>query len=184
MPLDPQLLTQVLSTPGTQDVTQKPIVTAIILQDPAYAADLVDALEKTGTLEAYNARLILCMFGYNAVPALVAKLASAGPNARREGVEVLWALLITENPATIRDSLKSVKGTLNQLLDDTTPLPEDFSVPVEIDFHGRLCDFTYIVIRQLLSPNFDQSSFRSMDNHGRDGEIAILKRDDLSLRLA
>jgi hypothetical protein len=110
MPLDPQLLSQVLRTPKTQDVTQSPIVTTIVLQDPANAVDLVGALETANTLEAYNARLILCQFEADAVPALVARLATAGLNSRREGLDVLWALLITESPATIRDALKGVKG--------------------------------------------------------------------------
>src|SRR5438477_9890222 len=112
MPLDPQLLSQVLRTPRSQDVTGSPIVTAIILQDPANAADLVEPLDTSGTLEAYNARLILCEFQADAVPSLMATLATAGPSARRQGLDVMWAMLVTENPATIRDSLKTVKEGL------------------------------------------------------------------------
>ena len=184
MPLDPQLLSQVLRTPRTQDVTRSPIVTAIILQDPANAADLVGALETAKTLEAYNARLILCEFGADAVPALVARLTTAGPNARREGLDVLWALLATESPTTIRDSLKGVKNDLNLLLGDATPLPADAPDHIERDFRGRLCDLAYIVIQELLAPHFDQSAFRALDDQGRDREIDVLKRKDLSLTVA
>lgn len=184
MPIDPQLLSQILRTPRTQDVTQSPIVTAIILQDPANAADLVGALETAKTLEAYNARLILCQFESDAVPALVARLATAGLNARREGLDVLWALLITESPTTIRSSLKGVKDGLNLLLDDTAPLPDDLPAHIERDFSGRICDLAYVVIQQLLSPDFDQSTFRSMDNKSRDREIDVLKRKDFSLTVA
>jgi hypothetical protein len=184
MPLDPQLLSQVLRTPRAQDATQSPIVTAIILQDPANAADLVGALEEAKTLEAYNARLILCEFGADAVPALVARMGTAGLNARREGLDVLWALLITESPTTIQDSLKRVKDGLNLLLDDATPLPDNLPAHIERDFHGRICDLAYIVVQQLLSPRFDQSTFRSMDNQGRDREIDVLKRKDFSFNIA
>src|SRR5216117_745363 len=133
MPLDPQLLSQVLRTPRSRDVTGSPIVTAIILQDPANAADLVEALETAKTLEAYNARLILCEFGADAVPSFVGRLATAGPNARREGLDVMWAMLVTENRTKIRDSLKAVKGGLNLLLDDKTSLPDDIPPHIERD---------------------------------------------------
>ena len=116
MPLDPRLLAQVLRTPRTQDVTRSPIVTAIVLRDPANAADLVEALETARTLEAYNARLILCEFQADAVPSLVARLATAGPNARREGLDVMWAMLVTENRTRIRNTLQSVKDGLNLIL--------------------------------------------------------------------
>ncbi len=184
MPLDPQLISQVLRTPRNQDVTQSPIVTAIILQDSANASDLVEALETAKTLEAYNVRLILCEFGADAVPPLVARLATAGPNARREGLDVMWAMLVTENPTRIRDTLRRVKDGLNVLLDDKTPLPDDIPAHIERDFRGRICDLAYIRIQLLLSPRFDQSLFRSLDNEGRDREIDVLKRRDLSLTVA
>jgi hypothetical protein len=184
MPLDPRLLAQVLRTPRTQDVTRSPIVTAIVLRDPANAADLVEALETARTLEAYNARLILCEFQADAVPSLVARLATAGPNARREGLDVMWAMLVTENRTRIRNTLQSVKDGLNLILDDKTPLPDDLPPHIERDFQGRICDLAYIRIQLLLSPRFDQSFFRGLDNAGRDREIAVLKRKDFSLTLA
>jgi hypothetical protein len=183
MPLDPQLITQVLRTPKHQDVTQSPIVTAIILQDPANAADLVEALEIARTLEAYNARLILCEFGADAVPSLVARLAIAGPNARREGLDVMWAMLVTENPTRIRDTLRLVKDGLNVLLDDKTPLPDDIPAHIERDFRGRICDLAYIRIQLLLSSRFDQSLFRSMDENGRNEEIKRLKAMGIDLSI-
>jgi hypothetical protein len=183
MPLDKQLLSQVLRTPKNREVTESPIVTAIILQDPANAADLVEALEEVGSLEAYNARKILCQFQPNAVPALAQRLTTAGRNARRQGLDVLWALLITESPTTVRNSLSGVKNALNQLLDDKTPLPDDVPENIERDFLGRICDLAYIWIRLLLSPSFDQSLFRSLDDKGRDQEIDALKRSDFSMPL-
>lgn len=183
MPLDPQLLSQVLRTPRTQDVTESPIVTVIILRDPTNAADLVGALETAKTLEAYNARLILCEFESDAVATLVARLATAGLNARREGLGVLWALLITESPAKIRDSLDGVKDGLNVLLNDTTPLPDDLPAHIERDFRGRICDLAFIVIQQLISPRYDQSLFRSMDENGRNEEIKRLKARGIGLNI-
>ena len=183
MPLDPQLIAQVLRTPRTQDVTGSPIVRAIVLQDPANAADFVAALETAKTLEACNARLILCEFGADAVPALAARLTTAGPNARREGLDVLWALLINESPTARRDRLKEVKEVLNLLFDDRTPLRVDIPAHIERDFTGRICDLAYIRIQLLLSPRFDQSLFRSLDDEGRDRAIDVLKRDDFSAML-
>ena len=180
MPLDPQLLTQVLKTPDTQDVTQSPTVNDVILRDPANAADLVEALQAGNKLAAYNARRILCEFGSSAVPWLMTRLATAGVDARRQVLEVLWALLITEASTTVRDSLRLVKPKLNMLLDDRTALPDLGPTYIERDFRGRLCDLAYIVIQELLSPRFDQSLFRSLDNADRDKEIGVLKRSDLS----
>jgi hypothetical protein len=184
MPLDPRLVSQVLRTPSRQDVTRSPIVTAIVLQDPANAADLVYALETPGTLEAANARRVLCEFTFTAVPALVGRLTTAGPNARRQGLDVLWALLTSERPATIRDSLKAVKDGLHVLLDDKRRVAEENPRHVEVDFRGRICDHAYIRIQLLLSPRFDQSLFRGLEDEGRDREIDLLKRNDFGLALA
>jgi hypothetical protein len=184
MALDAQLLSQVLGTPRTQDVTQSAIVTAVILQDPANAGDLVQALESPKTLQSYNARLILCEFGADAVPSLVARMVSAGPNARRVGLDVVWALLVTESQSIIRDTLTKVGDGLNLLLEDATALPDDVPSHIERDFQGRICDLAYIVIQQLLSPGFDQSLFRSLEDEGRDREIDGLKRRDFGLSVA
>lgn len=184
MPLDPQLVTQVLRTPTSQDVTNTPIVTAVILTDPANAADLVGALEQSGTLEGFNARKILCHFEATAVGPLVARLGAAGPRARKEGLEVLWTLLATETASVVRDSLTSVKDGLIVLLEDKSDLPDEMPAYVERDFIGRVCDLAYIVIQALLSPRFDQSVFRAMDNDERDQEIDRFKGKDYGLTLA
>lgn len=181
MPLDPQLLSQVLRTPKSKDVTESPIVNAIVLQDPSNSADLVDPLEEPDTLESYNARLILCQFEADAVPAFASRLAVAGPNARRQGLDILWALLTGEAPKAIRDSLTSVKPALDTLLDDKTPLPDEIPPHIEQDFQGRICDLAYVRIQLLLSPQFDQSLFRSLDDRGRDQQIEVLKRTNFSM---
>lgn len=183
MPLDPQLISQVLRTPKSKDVTKSPIVNAIILQDPSNAADLVEPLEEPDTLESYNARLILCQFEADAVPAFASRLTVAGPNARRQGLDIIWALLMSEAPRSIRDSLSSIKSALNTLLDDETSLPDAIPAYIEQDFRGRICDLAYIRIQLLLSPDFDQSLFRSSDDKGRDQQIEVLQRTDFSMRL-
>jgi hypothetical protein len=182
VPLDPTILEQVLKTPDTQDVTQSSIVSEAILQDPSNAADLVGALDAGDTLEARNARKILCEFESPAVPHLLEKVADVGVNARQQILEVLWALLITETPTAKRDSLRpvNVKAKLNMLLDDRRPLPDRLPAYIERDFSGRLCDLAYVVIQQLLSATFDQSLFQSLENADRDSEILVLKTSDLS----
>ncbi|HEX9076458.1 MAG TPA: hypothetical protein VF932_11805, partial [Anaerolineae bacterium] len=98
MPVNPQLLQVVLRTPESSDVTDSPLVRTVVLQDPANAAQLVPALEEAGTLQSQNARRILCLFKTDAVPPLLKALASAGADARKEGVEILWTILFGESP--------------------------------------------------------------------------------------
>jgi hypothetical protein len=184
MPIDLQLVTQVLRTPKSQDVTNTPIVTAIILQDPSNAADLVQALEQSDTLEGFNARKILCQFEATAVAPLVARLGTAGPRARKEGLEILWALLTTEAASTVRETLTSVKNGLSVLLDDRTDLPDELPPYIERDFRGRVCDLAYIVIQTLLSARFDQSAFRAMGSDERNQEIDRFRGKDYGLTLA
>ena len=50
MAIDPNLLAQVLGTPNSCDVMGSPIIRAVILSDPANAADLVPALDDNQTL--------------------------------------------------------------------------------------------------------------------------------------
>jgi len=176
MALDPLLLDQVLRTPEGRDVTASPIVTAIILSDPANAAELVPALERAGTLEAGNARRVLCLFSPEAAAPLVAKLVGAGLNARREGLEVLWCLLSTEDQRTVRDALAQAGPGLEVLLDDRRPVPDDLPAYIESDFMGRVCDEAFLVARELLDPEYDSSLFRSLDEEGRNEEIARFKR--------
>jgi hypothetical protein len=183
MAIDPQMLTQVLRTPKSQDVTESPIVRAVILSAASNAADLVSALERSGTIEAYNARRILCLFEANAVPHVLAELGTAGPNARKEGLEILWALLVGEEAWTVRETLAAVKRDLDIVLEDTHSLPDEMPDYIERDFRGRICDLAFIVIQQLISPQYDQSLFRSMDENGRNEEIKHLKARGIGLNI-
>ncbi|MDH5666820.1 MAG: hypothetical protein OEY86_02265 [Nitrospira sp.] len=183
MPIDPQLLEQVLRTPESRDVTESPIVRVVILADAANASDLVPALNESGTVEANNARRILALFEPAAVPHLLAALGPAGLNARMEGLEALWALLVGEEKGTVRETLTVAKPSLDVLLEDTRPLPDEMPEYIERDFRGRICDLAYIVVQQLLDPEVEQSMFRSLDDRGRDAEIRRLKNMGFGLRI-
>jgi hypothetical protein len=184
MPLDPLLLAQALRTPEDHDVRRTPIVRAVILGDPANAADLVPALAQPGELAAANARRILCLFEAPAVPHLLAALAAAGIRERKEGIEILWAMLVGESAATIRQTLEQSSQPLFKLLDDRRALPDTMPEYVERDFRGRICDLAFIVLQRLIDPNFDQSLFRSLDDDGRDEEIRRMKNRGFGLRVA
>ncbi len=175
MTIDPQLLEQVLRTPKSQDVSESPIVRAVILADASNAADLIPALNNSGTVEAANARQILALFEPNTVPYLLAALHPAELNSRKEGLEILWALLVGEKQWTIRETLTVAKPNLDALLEDTRLLPDEMPEYVERDFRGRICDLAYIVVQHLLDPEFDQSMFRALDDRGRDEAIKRLK---------
>lgn len=184
MAVDPQLLDQVLRTPVSHDINASPIVTAVILSDPANATDLVPALERMETIQSKNARRILCLFGAEAVPYLVSALLNVGVNARKEGIEILWSMLVGENKWTIRDTLTQSAPDMEVLLTDKRPLPEHAPDYMERDFQGRICDLAFIVLQHLIDAEYDQSSFRSLDERGRDEEIVRLKRRGFGLNVA
>ena len=172
MAVDPQLLEQALRTPETGDVTDTPIVRAVILPDPVNAADVVPFLARPDSLESRNARRILCQFGPAAVPHLMTALAATpSARARAEGTGALWAILTTEHVGTVRESLVAATTQLRVLLEDASPLPEELPEYIERDFRGRVCDRVYVVVRELLNDDFDQSPFRGLDDRGRDDEI-------------
>jgi hypothetical protein len=183
MALDPLLLAQALRTPEDRDVRRTPIVRAVILSDPANAADLVPALGQAGELAAANARRILCLFDAAAVPHLLAALTAAGARTRKEGIEILWAMLAGESAATIRQTLEENSQPLFELLDDRRALPDTLPDYIERDFRGRICDLAFIVLQRLIDPKFDQSLFRSLDDEGRDEEIRRMKSRGFGLRI-
>jgi hypothetical protein len=176
MPIDPDLLQQALRTPESQDVTETPIVRAVILTDPANAADLVPSLDRSDSLEARNARRILAQFEADAVPHLLTALAATpGARARKEGLETLWTLLSLEDARVVRQRLVDSSAELGTLLRDTAPLPDEMPGHIERDFTGRICDLAYVVVRELLDREFDQSTFRALDDNGRDQAIRQLR---------
>lgn len=153
-------------------MTATPIVRAVVLADPANVADLVPFLTRPDSLESRNARRVVCEFGPDAVTHLVTALtATVSARARKEGTSALWALLATEDARTVRESLTAVGAELRVLFADTSPLPDEMPEHIERDFRGRVCDLVYIVVRELLDQDFDQSSFRGLDDPGRDEEI-------------
>jgi hypothetical protein len=175
MALDPQLIAQALRTPESQDVTETPIVRAVILSDPGNAADLVPALARGDTPESRNARRVLCQFGPEAVPHLLDALAaSAGARVRAEGIGVLWALLSVEDVRVVRTRLGDSWSEVGALLHDTSPLPDEMPDYIERDFTGRVCDLAYVVVQELVDDGFDQSSFRALDDEGRNQAIRQL----------
>lgn len=174
MPVDPGLLAQALRTPETADVTATPIVRAVILADPANAEDLVPPLGYGDSLEARNARRVLCEFGPDAAPHLARALAATDDvRARAEGIEVFAALLTMEDARAVRSSLADCADHLRVLLGDRSPLPADFPDHVEVDFTGRVCDLLYVALRELVAEGYDQSSFRALDYPERDAEIDL-----------
>jgi hypothetical protein len=175
MAIDSQLLEQVLTTPVSRDVRNSPIVTAIILPDPANAAAVVPYLDRPGTEVSVNARRILCLFEANAAPNVAAALQNANAYVRKEGMEVLWAILISEDARTIQDVLKKIAPNMQVLLDDKRLLPGELPDYVEHGFRGRICDFAYVVLRQLIQKEYDPSIFRFAGEKVRDDEIARLR---------
>lgn len=178
MPVDPQLLEQALGLPEEKDPEDSPIVTAVILADPANAADLVPYLDRTDSLQALNARRILVEFDAPAAPVIVHALRSAGTSARLEGIEVVWSILLAEEPRARRDGLLALDGTdLDELLNDKRPVPED-DIPdyIERDFTGRICDLALIMLESLHDPDYDPSHFRQLDDDERDAEIDDFRR--------
>jgi len=175
MALDSRLLEQVLNAPESRDVLASPIVTAIILGDPAHAADLALALEASGSRRAHNARRILCQFGAEAVPHLLGAAATGSAATAQDAIEILWAMLIGEDRSTIRKVLDRASDDLDRLLQDKRPLPDIDASSIERDFVGRVCDLTYCVLRQLDDPEHDRSLFRSLDDDARDTEIGAYR---------
>jgi hypothetical protein len=178
MAIQPFLLEQVLRAADEKDVRGSPIVTAIILQDPANAADLVPYLEETGSVASTNARRILCLFEASAVPHIVAALANREPAARMEGLEILWTLLASEPSHVVRDTLEQISNGLELFLGDKRPAPVELPPHIERDFLGRICDQAFLIVSELIDPEFDESRFRSLDESGRDHAIAQLRRGD------
>jgi hypothetical protein len=171
MPVDAQLLEQVLNTPESRDVMGSPIVTAVILSDPANAADLMPALGETGSARSRNARRILCLFEANAVPFLLGSLDDASAALNKEAIEIMWAMFLGEDKRTIRDVLARVSAKLDTLLNDKRPLPDDMPAFVERDFQGRVCDLAHGVLCYLNDSEYDRSLFRSLSDDERDAEI-------------
>jgi hypothetical protein len=179
MPVHPFLLEQVLRLPKDKDVSDSPIVTSIILSDPANVADLVPYLEQTDSVMSANARRVMCLFEASAAPHLLSALSNRSVVARRDGVDVLWALMAGEPRYVVRDTLEKIASAVEFLLDDKRPLPDRMPPYIERDFRGRICDLTFIVLSHLMDPEFNQSLFRSLDDDGRDEAIARLRRRGL-----
>lgn len=183
MAVPPFLLEQVLRLPEDKNVRNSPIVTAIILRDPANAADLVPYLDHADEVVSANARRILCLFAADAVPHLVAALANRSAAARTDGLDVLWTLLISEPAPVIRDTLEQIASDLEPLFADKRPLAVELPAHIERDFLGRICDHAYLVIAEILDPDFDQSRFRALAEDGRNEEIKRLKARGIGLNI-
>ena len=176
MPVDPETLDYVLGTPLTQDVADSPLVTGVILADPANAADLVPALDDVGTNRSANALRVLALFVPEAAPFAVAAAAQHSEEARADVLQCCWAMLTGESELTIRQILAGMSAGLGPLFDDRTPVPDDMPAYIERDFRGRICDLAFIVVSLLLNPGYDQSPFRMMEDTERDNEITQLRQ--------
>lgn len=173
MALDPAQLRSLLQTQESDDLTARPLLT-MVANDPANAAELVPHLGESG-LAARNARRMLGAFGADAVPVVVATAATlSDARTRREALEIVWTLLVAEDELTVRRMIAAAGDGLRVLLDDRTSAPEDRPDHIEVDFHGRVCDYAYLLIQKLLDRSVDQSAFRSRDDVDRDADIRTL----------
>lgn len=169
------MLDQALRTPESQDVVETPIVHAVILPDPANAAQLVPFLAESTSLSGRNALRILCQFGPEAVPGTLAALVGVpSAVARTRALAAIWSMVIGESPRAIKEQLATAAGSLNTLLGDRSPVPDDLPEYVERDLRARVCDLAYIVVQELQNPDYDQSAFRGMGDSERDLAISAL----------
>jgi hypothetical protein len=174
--VDPQLLAQALRTPEDRDVVDSPIVRAVILAESENAALLVPALARPDTLEARNARSILCEFEESAVPYLLSALAGIDDaQTRKAGIDVLWAILCVVDVRSRRTLLEESTTQITSLLADRRQGPDTMPAYIERDFRPRICDHLYVVVQELLDPEYDQSSFRGLTDEGRDLAIRRLR---------
>lgn len=184
MPIDPIILDRVLRTPASRDIRASPIVTAVILSDPANAADLVPILDQVESVQARNARRILCLFGAAAVPYLIKALHNAGLYARKAGIETLWSMMLGENRWTIRNTLAQIAPDIEVLLNDKRPLPVIPLDPMETSFDGRICDLAFVGLQELMDFKYDDALFLNLDDNERDAEINRFRSRGFGLGIA
>lgn len=178
MPIDPKLLDRVLSAPRDVDIATTPVVTALVLQDPANAEILVPFLDDPDSTAGIHARQILCRFDRAALPFVMRMLADdrRGPDGRASGLDVVWSVLMAEEAFGVRAALRELAAEAGTLLDDRRPIPDRFPEFVERDFVGRVCDRAYLVLAHLIEPKADLSVFRAADHDTRDQLIRRLRQ--------
>ena len=108
-----------------------PIVTAVILSNPANAADLALELEAVGTRRASNARRILCQFGADAIPYLLRAAATGSADASPSAAPSVIAKLVdpkVKDEAPLDKAKQSAWEELESVLDRRERLKYDASV--------------------------------------------------------
>lgn len=177
MAIEKHLLEYVVRNQDEMEICDSPIVQTIVLIQPENVVQLVPYLDEKDTVQSRNARRILCLFDSDAVPFIANVMNNTNWRRRAECLEIIWAILSIEQAFLVPDILTSIALNLSAVFDDTTFIDEELSEKTEVDFKGRVCDLAFIVVKYLLDPNFDRSSFRSASNDERDAEINRLRRE-------
>lgn len=175
MPIDRALIGRLLADSRVEDFEQSPVFTSQIQDRPEAATILLDIMRNESPATAARARAMLALFDQPALEPIAAALALDGAVWRRSLLNLLWALITTHESREWPALLDLVVPDVLPLFRDETVVPADLESGLEIEYEYRVCDEAYTMCQRLLHPDFDESLFRGLDFHERDGEIRVLQ---------
>lgn len=168
--VEPRLIEQVLDSPPGRDVVNAPITQVVLLRDPESAGQLVGYLGSVGNRQR-NALAVLPFYDERALMPLLQACVAQSPAVKALVNPALYSILHELPAPRIRELCGAAREPLLALLEERTVVRPERSGPVEVDLLGRVCDDAFIVLKELLEPDADLSTLRSMTEAERDEEI-------------
>jgi hypothetical protein len=175
VPIERALIGGLLADSRIEDFEQSPVFTSQIQDRPEAAIILLDIMRNESPATGARARAMLALFDEPALGPIGQALALDGAVWRRSLLNLLWALITAHETREWRALLDLVVPDVLPLFTDETVIPADLESGLEIEYEYRVCDEAYTTCQRLLHPEFDESLFRGLDFHERDGEIRVLQ---------
>ena len=175
MVVDEALIRKLLADSKITDYEESPIFRASVLNRLEAATFLVDVMFEASPDIADRAKGMLCLFDPVALAPVAAGFARPGAQWRSDLLDIAVTIIGVQDSREWAKLLEELLPKVGPLLVDRSVIDRAGAAQMELQYEYRVCDQAYVLLRELLDPEYDPYEFLLMEFEERDAEIRALR---------
>jgi hypothetical protein len=149
-----------------------------ILNNPAAVPIILAIMKSADQNLRGRAAFMLSLFDSRALIPLLAAARYGDPLWKSDCLSIAAMIRMNLNQRERTAALQNnqMMGYVKQLLQDKSVVPIiKGREPVEVAYYYRVCDLTFLLIKYLQNPRYDETAFQNMRDEARDRVISRLR---------
>ncbi len=175
MSIKKNLIEKLLTNEKVADFSESLVFREEILDDSESIEILLDILKNSSKPLKLRARQMLLEFSPQSLTEISSALESQNVNWRSNLLEIILVIISVSDNNERNTIYDAIKANVIPLLSDQGKIQHEFNNPVEIEYQSRVCDEAYLLLMNLLEPEYFDADFLQLDEKIRNQEIAVFE---------